>query len=153
MFYGMAYNGFKLFRRSPPRVAQVDLMVQAFPGEIRLVSAFGEKIIHLSEGGGFLIVVSDMHALDTETFMICKKLCAGKISLLFLPCLSYCPVKFLLCYKFRQPYHRDPPEVFLVRVVDPCHAVLPPQPLQRRDYIRKIALDPVAALVTHLDGE
>ena len=51
-FYGLSYYGFKSFRSCPPGIAQIDFMVQAFSGEIRLVSVFREKGLHLPECAG-----------------------------------------------------------------------------------------------------
>ena len=94
-------------------------MVQAFSGEIRLVSVFREKGLHLQERGGFIVVTSDVHALDAESFIISKKLSAGKVCLFFRLSFPHCPVKLFFCYKFRETDHGDPPEAVLVSVVDP----------------------------------
>lgn len=152
-FYWLAYYGLTPFRSCPSGIAQIDLVVQAVPGEIRLVSGPEEKFLYLLECSGLIIVTSDMHTLDTQPFIICKELCAGKVLMLFLLSLPYRPVKLFFCYKLRQPDHGDPSEAFFVRVVDPGDAVLPSQSFQGRDYIRKIAFDPVVSFITHLDGK
>jgi len=45
---------------------------------------------------------------------------------------------------------RNPPEVFLVGIVNSLRPVLPPESFKRRNYVIKISVNPVVSFFAHL---
>ena len=108
--------------------------------------------VHQCNRGGLIVIGPDVHALHAQPFVIGQEFHFGKVCLLLSLRFLNSPVKILPCHKIRQADDRDPMEVFLMRVVHSFDAFLPPETLQRRHDIVKIALDLVIAFFAHLDG-
>lgn len=62
------------------------------------------------------------------------------------------PVKDLFCHKLRQADEGEPPEIRLAGVVYALGILLPPQTLQGRHHIVKVALQLVFVHLAHFDG-
>ena len=136
----VADHGLKLFRRNLSDIAQIDLMVQSLIGDIQRIALLLHILMHPLHCVGLVVVGADMQALHTQALVIGEVFHLGKVHLLFPGGFFHRPIKVRLRHKIQQADDRDPMEGFLVRIVDPRDAVLPPEALQGRDYIIEISL-------------
>lgn len=74
---------FQFFRCCPARIAEVNFVVTAVPGEISLIALFPRKSIHLLQRLWFGIIRANMHTLHTKSLIIVEELYFGEILLLF----------------------------------------------------------------------
>lgn len=77
-------------------------MVPPLICDVKNISLAFHILMHERYGSGFLIVGSDMHALDALSLIVCQELDLGKIGLLFLRRLLDGPFKVSLCHKIRK---------------------------------------------------
>ena len=136
----MADHGLQLFRRDLSGVTQINLMVQSLIGDIQRIALLLHISMHPLHCGWLVVVGTDMQALHTQTLVIGEEFHLGKVRLLFPSGFFHRPVEVRLRHKIRQADDGDPAEGFLVRIVDPRDAVLPPEALQRRDDVIEITL-------------
>ena len=61
---------FQFFRCCPARIAEVNFVVTAVPGEISLIALFPRKSIHLLQRLRFSIIRANMHTLHTKLSLI-----------------------------------------------------------------------------------
>ncbi len=127
-------------------------MVMTAVFEIRFISHPAGKGIHLPDGFRLQVIGSRVQTLDAETFVNSQKPDIGKIQLLFRCSLIQGPSKLFFGHKIRQPDHGNPAKSCLVGKVDFADALLPPEPLQRRDNIVKISFHVMGSFFAHLDG-
>ena len=127
----MPDNSLPLLRCNTPRIRQINLVVPPVIGQIILVSVFIQIPIHHDNRGRLIIVSPDMHALHTEPFFNRKELHLAEILLFLICCVIHRPLEIFFCHKVRKPYHGEPLKIFLMTVIDPGQAILPPETFQR----------------------
>lgn len=65
----MADYGFQLFGSRSPCVGQIDFVMQSGSTHIVYIAVLGKKLIHLRHGCGLIIVGTNVHHLDAQTFV------------------------------------------------------------------------------------
>ena len=126
-------------------------MVQTLIRYVRGKALLLQETVHPFHRGRLVVVGPGVHALDAKALVIGPELHGRKVRFLFVRCFLHRPVEVRPGHEVREPDHGDPLEFLFVRVVDAQNALLPPEALQRRDNVIEIALDPMIALLAHLD--
>ena len=62
-----------LLRRDFSGIAQIDLMVSPFPGDVQGIALLLHVGVHHGNGGGFSIIGADMHTLDAQPLVVGQK--------------------------------------------------------------------------------
>ena len=96
-----------------------------------------------------VVIRADVHALYAETLLVAEELHLREIHLLLSGRFSDGPLKIFLRDEIREPDHRNETESVFIGIIY-LTILSPPQAFERRDDILEEALDPIIALVTHL---
>ena len=94
---------FQFFRCCPARIAEVNFVVTAVPGEISLIALFPRKSIHLLQRLWFGIIRANMHTLHTKSLIIVEELYFGEILLLFCSRFLNGPIEHFPGHEIRHP--------------------------------------------------
>ena len=127
-------------------------MVAAVFALVYSVPLFLRTALHGPDGLPLPVVGPQVHALDAQPVLIGEKLHSGAVQPLFLLRLPDGPVERLPGDKLGQADHGDPMEPLLVGKVDGSAPFHPPQALQGRHHIVKVALQLMLAQLAHFNS-
>ena len=115
-------------------------MVEPALPEIQFIALPPSVLLHGRHGGRLVVIGADVHTLDTQALLPRKEFHSREVLLFLFRGLPDGPAEDLFRYKLRQADEGDPPEIRLAGLVHALDILLPPQSLQGRHHIVKVAL-------------
>lgn len=103
----MAEDGFEFIRSAAAGVTEVDFVMVTGVVESEHAVIIDCVLVHGGNSGGFVVVTTEVKALDNETFFVVEELDFGEILLLLMGGLLNSPIKIGASDKIRQADYGD----------------------------------------------